>query len=127
MRLAPLNQKKVLVVEDNLVNQQVLMIMLRHLGFNAEVVNDGLEAVEALQSKYYDLILMDWKMPRMDGLEATQRIRALSFETKPIIIAVTANAMSGDIKTCLDAGMDDYLSKPIRREKLAITLEKWLM
>jgi len=124
--LSPLNHKKVLVVEDNKVNQQVIIIMLRHLGLNAEVVNDGIEAVEALQNKYYDLILMDWQMPRMDGLEATRRIRALSFDTKPVIIAVTANAMSGDIEKCLEAGMDDYLSKPIRREKLASTLEKWL-
>jgi signal transduction histidine kinase/BarA-like signal transduction histidine kinase len=124
--LSPFNHKKVLVVEDNKVNQQVIMIMLRHLGLNAEVVNDGIEAVEALQNKFYDLVLMDWQMPRMDGLEATRRIRALSFEKKPIIIAVTANAMSGDIEKCIDAGMDDYLSKPIRREKLATTLEKWL-
>jgi len=127
MPLSPFKHKKVLVVEDNKVNQQVLMIMLRHLGLNAEVVSDGLEAVEALQDRYYDLILMDWQMPRMDGLEATRRIRALCFETKPVIIAVTANAMSGDIEKCLEAGMDDYLSKPIRREKLAVTLEKWLV
>jgi len=125
--LSPLNHKKVLVVEDNKVNQQVIIIMLRHLGLNAEVVSDGIEAVEALQNKYYDLILMDWQMPRMDGLEATRRIRALNFHTKPVIIAVTANAMSGDIEKCLEAGMDDYLSKPIRREKLASTLEKWLV
>jgi CheY-like chemotaxis protein len=125
--LKPFNHKKILVVEDNKVNQQVIMIMLRHLGLNAEVACDGLEAVEALQNKYYDLILMDWQMPRMDGLEATRRIRALSFETKPIIIAVTANAMSGDIEKCLEAGMDDYLSKPIRREKLSTTLGKWLV
>ena len=125
--LSTFNYKKILVVEDNKVNQQVIVIMLRHLGLNADVVNDGIEAVEALQIKNYDLILMDWQMPRMDGLEATRRIRALSFETKPVIIAVTANAMSGDIDKCLEAGMDDYLSKPIRREKLALTLEKWLV
>jgi CheY-like chemotaxis protein len=115
------------VVEDNKINQQVIVIMLRHLGLNADVANDGVEAVEALQAKNYDLILMDWQMPRMDGLEATRRIRSLSFEAKPIIIAVTANAMSGDIDKCIEAGMDDYLSKPIRREKLALTLEKWLV
>jgi len=125
--LSSFNYKNILVVEDNKVNQQVIMIMLRHLGLNADVVNDGIEAVEALQAKNYDLILMDWQMPRMDGLEATRRIRALSFETKPIIVAVTANAMSGDIDKCMEAGMDDYLSKPIRREKLASTLEKWLV
>lgn len=124
--LSSLSHKKVLVVEDNLVNQQVLMIMLRHLGITAEVVSDGLEALEAAETKPFDLILMDWQMPRMDGLEATKRIRALKLEAEPVIIAVTAYAMSGDIEKCLNAGMDDYLSKPIRRDKLATTLEKWL-
>jgi len=124
--LEPFSKKRLLVVEDNKVNQQVIIIMLRHLGLSADVANDGVEAVEALQNKDYDLILMDWQMPRMDGLEATRRIRALSFKVKPIIIAVTANAMSGDIDKCIEAGMDDYLSKPIRRDKIESTLRKWL-
>lgn len=125
--LSSFNYKKILVVEDNIVNQQIIVIMLRHMGLNADVVNDGIEAVEALQTKTYDLILMDWQMPRMDGLEATRCIRALSFERKPVIVAVTANAMMGDVDKCIAAGMDDYISKPIRRNKLALTLEKWLL
>jgi signal transduction histidine kinase/CheY-like chemotaxis protein len=124
--LSVYSEKTVLVVEDNKVNQQVIIIMLRHLGLSADVVSDGVEAVDASQNKNYDLILMDWQMPRMDGLEATRRIRALNSDIKPIIIAVTANAMSGDIEKCIEAGMDDYLSKPIRRDKLASTLDKWL-
>mgnify|MGYP000264598748 FL=1 len=125
--LEPFNHKRLLVVEDNKVNQQVIMIMLRHLGLNADVANDGVEAVEAVQKKDYDLVLMDWQMPRMDGLEATRRIRASRSDSKPIIIAVTANAMSGDLDKCMEAGMDDYLSKPIRRDKIELTLRKWLL
>lgn len=108
----------ILVVEDNKVNQQVLSIMLGYLDLAADIANDGVEALEAVQKKHYDLVLMDWQMPRMDGLEATRQIRAIPNLEQPVIIAVTANAMSGDIDKCLSAGMDDYLSKPIARDKL---------
>ncbi len=121
-----LTDAKILVVEDNKVNQQVLMIMLGFLGLSADIANDGVEAVEAAESQEYDVILMDWQMPRMDGLEATRIIKAQFGDRSPFIIAVTANAMSGDIDKCLDAGMDDYLSKPIQKDKLENTLRKWL-
>jgi len=124
--LSRLSDKRILVVEDNRVNQQVLMIMLGYLGLTAELASDGVEAVEAVKNKDYDLILMDWQMPRMDGLEATRKIRSLKGEHKLVIIAVTANAMSGDIDKCLEAGMDDYLSKPIQKDILESTLRRWL-
>lgn len=126
---APLSQfkhKKILVVEDNKVNQQVLMIMLGYLGLSADLANDGVEAIDAITSEDYDIILMDWQMPRMDGLEAARKIRLQKDISQPVIIAVTANAMSGDIEKCLESGMDDYLSKPIEKDKLEIMLRRWL-
>ncbi|WP_156499414.1 response regulator, partial [Oleiphilus sp. HI0061] len=117
---------KILVVEDNKVNQQVLMIMLDYLNLKADIANDGVEALEAVQKSHYDLILMDWQMPRMDGLEATRNIRAIQGLVQPAIIAVTANAMSGDIEKCIEAGMDDYLSKPVEKDKLEQTIRRWL-
>tara|TARA_R110002049_G_scaffold150612_2_gene313757 strand:- start:5580 stop:8597 length:3018 start_codon:yes stop_codon:yes gene_type:complete len=123
--LSMFKQKKILVVEDNKVNQQVLMIMLGYLGLVADLANNGVEAVDAIKSQDYDLVLMDWQMPRMDGLEATRKIRLLKDNTQPIIIAVTANAMSGDIEKCLQSGMNDYLSKPIEKDKLEMMLRRW--
>jgi CheY-like chemotaxis protein len=123
--LSMFKQKKILVVEDNKVNQQVLMIMLGYLGLVADLANNGVEAVDAIKSQDYDLVLMDWQMPRMDGLEATRKIRLLKDNSQPIIIAVTANAMSGDIEKCLQSGMNDYLSKPIEKDKLEMMLRRW--
>ncbi len=117
--------KKILVVEDNKVNQQVLIIMLGYLGLSADLANDGVEALEAIKSQDYDLILMDWQMPKMDGLEATRKIRFLKDITQPVIIAATANAMSGDVEKCLQSGMNDYLSKPIEKNKLEMMLRRW--
>jgi signal transduction histidine kinase/ActR/RegA family two-component response regulator len=114
----------ILIVEDNKVNQQVLMIMLGYLNLTADVANDGVEAVDAVQNKHYDLVFMDWQMPRMDGLEATRNIRNITTIKQPVIIAVTANAMSGDIDKCLAAGMDDYISKPVERDKLEMTIHR---
>ena len=101
------------------------MIMLGYLGLVADLANNGVEAVDAIKSQDYDLVLMDWQMPRMDGLEATRKIRLLKDNTQPIIIAVTANAMSGDIEKCLQSGMNDYLSKPIEKDKLEMMLRRW--
>lgn len=123
--LSMFREKKILIVEDNKVNQQVLMIMLGYLGLTADLVNNGVDAVDAIKSQDYDLVLMDWQMPRMDGLEATRKIRLLKDNTQPIIIAVTANAMSGDIEKCLQSGMNDYLSKPIEKDKLETMLRRW--
>lgn len=115
----------ILVAEDNLVNQKVLTQLLYRLGYRADVVNNGVEVLEALSHQRYDLVFMDVQMPEMDGLTAAQQIcdRWPDAE-RPYIIAVTANAMLGDREECLKAGMDDYVSKPIRLEKLKQALEK---
>ncbi len=97
-----------------------------YFGLSADIVNDGVEALETVQKKHYDLVLMDWQMPRMDGLEATRNIGSLEGLTQPLIIAVTAKAMSGDIDKCLEVGMDDYLSKPVEKDKLEHAIRKWL-
>ncbi|MBD2188392.1 response regulator [Pseudanabaena mucicola] len=115
---------KILVAEDNLVNQQLMILFLEQLGYSCEVVSNGLEVLESLQHEHYDLILMDIQMPKMDGLETTSQIRKLeknsAKHTK--IIAVTASAMVSDRKKMLAAGMDDYISKPIRVNQLAQAL-----
>ncbi len=125
-QLSQYREKKILVAEDNKVNRQIIELQLMALGLGVEMVNDGLEAVEALERSDYDLVLMDWQMPRMDGLQATRKIRELPGRRDTIIIAVTANAMSGDVETCLNAGMNDYISKPVRSDELCVKLTKWL-
>ena len=114
---------RILVAEDNLMNQLVITEALSRLGYEAEVVETGLAAVDAISKGVYDLILMDIQMPEMGGLDATRTIRQLGKE--PVIIALTANTIEGDKEECLQAGMNDYLSKPIRLEALVATLEKW--
>jgi len=119
----------ILVVEDNPVNQKVALYMLGKLGLRADIAADGLEAVEAAQRIAYDIILMDCQMPEMDGFEATAKIRQLETElgrpTKARILAMTANALSGDRERCLASGMDDYLEKPLRMEVLRKALAEW--
>ncbi len=118
---------KVLVVEDNEINQLVAMGMLESLGYDVDTADNGLLALEALDSVHYDLILMDCQMPEMDGYEATRRIRA--HENRKVasipIIALTANAMSGDAEKCIAAGMDDYLSKPFEPELFEEKMISW--
>jgi signal transduction histidine kinase/DNA-binding response OmpR family regulator len=117
---------KVLVAEDNHINQQVAVGLLAKLGHRADVADDGGEAVARLEKGNYDLILMDMQMPVVDGITATRLIRDLPGPKSRIpIIAVTANALNGDRERCLDAGMDDYISKPIDRRKLAVLLDRW--
>lgn len=117
---------KILLVEDNLVNQKVTLNQLKSLNYTADVAANGQEALQMLAQIAYDLILMDCQMPILDGYTTTREIRQLEGEVKhTIIIALTANAMKEDQEQCLQAGMDDYLSKPILREKLAVKLAHW--
>jgi PAS domain S-box-containing protein len=114
---------QVLVADDNAVNQQLALALLEKMGYRADVATNGAEVLEALARRPYDVVLMDVEMPVMDGLEASRRInQEWPAGQRPRIIAMTANAMQGDRETCLAAGMDDYLSKPIRREELAAAL-----
>ena len=117
---------RVLLAEDNLVNQKVALHMLAVLGYRADVAANGLEVLEALERQPYDVILMDVQMPEMDGLEATRRIVALQPDRskRPWIVALTANAVQGDREICLEAGMDDYISKPIKKEELAEAMKR---
>jgi signal transduction histidine kinase/CheY-like chemotaxis protein/ligand-binding sensor domain-containing protein len=114
----------ILIAEDNPVNQKLAARVLTKLGYNPEIVANGQEALMAAAQKNFDLIFMDVQMPEMDGLEATQKIR-LQKKTQPVIVAVTANAMEEDRMACLQAGMDDYISKPIKLEDLTNVIEKW--
>jgi signal transduction histidine kinase/ligand-binding sensor domain-containing protein/DNA-binding response OmpR family regulator len=119
--LHPLN---ILVAEDNLMNQKLIMKILSKLGYEADLAADGLEALELVDKKAYDIILMDVQMPKMDGLETTRIIKQ-RYAVRPAIIAMTANALQLDIKICMDAGMDDYISKPYKLDELVDKLEKW--
>jgi CheY-like chemotaxis protein/anti-sigma regulatory factor (Ser/Thr protein kinase) len=118
------NPLRILIAEDNRVNQKLAVRVLAKLGYNADIVENGKEVLEEVSKVHYDLILMDIQMPEMDGLEATRMIR-LCLEAQPVIVAMTANAMQGDREECLSSGMDDYISKPVNIEELVIILEKW--
>jgi signal transduction histidine kinase/ActR/RegA family two-component response regulator len=110
---------RILLVEDNVVNQKLALRLLSQMGYQADLAGNGLEAVEAVERQPYDLVLMDVQMPELDGLEATRRIVAeLPAERRPWIVAMTANAMDGDRAACLEAGMKGYISKPIRVDEL---------
>lgn len=119
---------RILVAEDNPVNQKVVVKQLMSLGYQAEVVNNGQEAVDRLKEHEYDVVLMDCQMPIMDGYRATQEIRSFEGERKrTTIIAITANAMPEDRQRCMDSGMDDYMSKPASREDLRKKVEQWTL
>jgi PAS domain S-box-containing protein len=115
---------RVLVAEDNAINQRVVLMQLNNLGYRAEAVGNGAEALKALEESTYDVILMDCQMPEMDGMEATRRIRQGTTQPNIPIIALTADAMHGARERCLAAGMNDYLSKPIRIADLRVALER---
>jgi PAS domain S-box-containing protein len=123
---SPLRPQRVLLAEDNAVNQKVASLMLTKLGFRPDVAADGVEVVEAVQRQHYDIVIMDVQMPEMDGLQASRKICELwpDRRDRPWIIALTANAMQGDREACIAAGMDDYIRKPIKSEELASVLER---
>ncbi|MGJ7548378.1 ATP-binding protein [Pseudomonas alloputida] len=118
--------KRILLVEDNPVNQSVIEAMLRSLGMEVSVAHDGLQAVEQVGQQPFAAVLMDCRLPHMDGYEATRRIRLLPACAQLPIIALTANALQGDRERCMAAGMNDYLSKPFRRTELQRVLQRWL-
>jgi CheY-like chemotaxis protein/nitrogen-specific signal transduction histidine kinase len=119
----PSHSLRILLAEDNLVNQKVAIHMLKKIGYQADVAMNGLEAIEILQKSIYDVVLMDLQMPKMDGIEATRHIISrFPPERRPQIVAMTANAMEGDREICLAAGMNDYITKPINIEQLAKAL-----
>jgi PAS domain S-box-containing protein len=121
------SEVKILIAEDNLVNQKVALRVLQTLGYSADVVNNGKEAISALDQKYYNLVLMDMQMPEMDGLEATRQIcKHWQPDQRPVIIAMTANEEDKDRESCLQAGMSDFMTKPIRVEIVREMLEKYL-
>lgn len=109
----------ILLAEDNAVNQKVALLMLKKLGYQADVVSNGLEVLDALRQQPYQIVFMDVQMPDMDGLTATKKIvEGWPEQERPWIIAMTANAMDGDREACLDAGMNDYVTKPIKADQL---------
>lgn len=120
-----LRKERILVVEDNAINQKVAVGILKKFGFVASVVNDGQEAVDILLKDQFDLVFMDCNMPVMDGFEATETIRANENE-HTTIVAMTANAMQGDRDRCIEAGMDDYITKPIKKDAIIEMLQRWL-
>ncbi len=119
---------RLLIADDNAVNQKVALMLLKRLGYNADAVGNGVEVLRALETKIYDIVLLDVQMPEMDGYEAARRIvrkwSTLEHE-RPRVVAMTGNAMQGDRERCLEAGMDDYISKPVQVDELKAALERW--
>jgi CheY-like chemotaxis protein/HPt (histidine-containing phosphotransfer) domain-containing protein len=114
------------LADDNPINQKVGLSVLQKLGYRADVANNGIEVLSALEQKAYDVIFLDVQMPEMDGLEATRQIcQRWPREKRPCLIAMTGNALMGDREKCLEAGMDDYISKPVRIAELQSALERW--
>jgi PAS domain S-box-containing protein len=116
---------QILVAEDNLINQKLILKILNKLGCEADAVLNGKEVLEKIKDKHYDLILMDMQMPHLNGIETTKIINASEMKEKPIIIALTASVMDEDKKSCFEAGMKDFISKPLKFNEIKLTLEKW--
>jgi CheY-like chemotaxis protein len=122
---------RILLCDDNIINQKVASRLVQQMGYRADVAANGVEALAALERQAYDLVFMDVMMPEMGGLEATRRIRERQREGRPnyppwmVVVAMTASAMNGDREKCLGAGMDDYLAKPVRLEDIRDVIERW--
>jgi len=121
----PTMPPRILMAEDNAINQRVGLLILQRAGYSIDLAGDGVETLDAHRKQPYDLILMDCQMPIMDGFEASREIRKLALP-QPAIIAVTANALVGERERCLNAGMDDYLSKPFQADQLVAVVVKWI-
>jgi CheY-like chemotaxis protein len=122
-------QPYILVAEDNPVNQKVVLNILAKMGLKADAVENGLQALEALERKTYHLVLMDCQMPEMDGYQSASAIRknkSILINSLPVV-ALTANAIEGERERCIDSGMNDFMTKPIQISELAQTLKKWLL
>jgi CheY-like chemotaxis protein len=116
----------ILIAEDNMINQKLIVRILKILGQEVDVTTNGKEALQAVHQKKYDIVLMDVQMSEMDGNEATQRIRSeVPHENQPVIIAMTAHTLQGDREKCLEAGMNDYMSKPILIDEVRDMVQKW--
>jgi CheY-like chemotaxis protein len=121
----PVSTLRILLAEDNAVNQKLALRLLERLGYQADLAENGREVLDALERQTYDVILMDVQMPELDGLDATRRIReSRTPGDQPHIVAMTANAMREDRDACIEAGMDDYVAKPIRPDELAAALQR---
>ena len=124
-QMAARHPLRILLAEDNVVNQKLAMRLLQQMGYRADLASNGIEAIECVERQIYDVVLMDVQMPEMDGLEASRHITAKSKpQDRPRIVAMTANAMQGDREQCLAAGMDDYVTKPIRVDALVEALNR---
>jgi len=116
---------RILLAEDNVVNQKLALRILQQMGYRADLASNGIEAIQSIERQTYDVVLMDVQMPEMDGLEATRQIASRwPPGERPRIVAMTANAMQGDREMCIAAGMDDYLTKPIRVDQLVEALDQ---